>query len=786
MLYYEEFLNFDPSSKTPQWANQLVTRFREHWVPLINARDAEDNMRLVLSRYDMKDVEGMFKDPKKIKMEFLPLAIFEKVRNILIGESEHAGISVDVNAIDPMSEGQRKQDRKLLENRAEIESLLTYLNQSIGLPEYKLSQDPEFKSNGNIEAFDDMGLNSQDPSHLGHFMKTWYRLQHEIDAQNLVNYDIKVNELEQHIPDWINDILGKKAIAMQCYVNEMTGKYEMRYLKPEYVLHIPGVRKDGNDDVCKGYEDVITVSELIKRMGNDFDLEKNILHIIHAVNYRTSRQITGVYDSVTERVYGTGDKQTVEVVPCVADFLNFHVQIGYIEWKSWDCTTSKVGENYHGNYRRYNRSYSYEPTEDTGYKKEAKYHQTTYKSFYLCTSGTTQILYKFGKLYHQVIEGAEDEYSSYSIFHQIKEGPTAAEVAKPWIRLAQETFTKMRWMVRAAKPKGRTYNYDSLIKLANRMYKEGDPVSKLTKAIEFMSDGINEFFVPPTIAGERIGGGGIPNADLPNGLDPTAFTFKDIVEWAVANIKDDLGLNNVRTAYNPKPNDGLGLQMQTTESSINATRYIPMMVDSLIRNGAKHCLLTKQDIVRFKDTLPYNYILSVHGESVVSRLQGLNNIAHHRYNLVLNSLGSYNNRKKIHQDTEIAFERQQITYAVKLMVDSIDDPKKAAQVLMFEQEKEAKRKQEEVRATQEHLERLEQMKGQLQIQRVQIEGQLELQREDLKGQWLYRVEQLKQESEASIKREIMANEPDKQEARASGKIKEIAAKSSIEKQAPLR
>lgn len=790
LLHTKEYLTFNESERDIQWAGRLVTFFRQQWRPLVDPLTAGLNRSLVLSRNDLVSVgelEKMFKDPKKIGMTFLPIAIFERIRNILIGEAENAGIAVRIDAVDPTSDIQRKNDRKLLENRAEIESLMTFLQKSIGLPEYSMKNDRESGLNGSLDGFDEMGLDPTNNEDIGYYMKFWHKLLHEMDAQAMVDHVFAVNEVSQYIPEWINDLLSTKSVALQTYVDEMTGMQVIKRLSPELMLYIPGGRrKDGADDLCKGYEEKVSIGELLRRFGNDFDIEENITWLITAVNYSrgSASAITGVYDGVADKVYGTGAVNTESV--CVwQDFMLCTVTIGYIEWKVWDAAHYKAGIDFHGNFRAYRKNSYYQPTEDTGYKAESRYHQVTYKSYYISLSQQTQTLFKFGKLYHQAIEGAEDEYSAYSIKTYVKEGPPAAEVAKPWITLAQETFLKFRWMVRKSKPKGRSYNYQSLVQLANKMIKEGDPATKVASVIKMFEEGINEIYMTPQLNGERVGGGSNPNFDLPNGLDATAIYFKDIIDWAVVKIMEDMSINQVRTGYNPKANEGLGLQEQTTAASMNATAYLGRSIDWIIRGAAKHVLLTCQDVVRYKDTLPFNYILRLFGEERIERLKSLDQVGLHRYDIMISSMGSYVNRQKVLQDTDFAFQNKLITYDVKLLIDNINDPNRAAYILAFEKKRADRIAREAAEAQQQHELQIATIAQQTQIGQVDTKGKWDVERENVRGKWLYETKKLELEAETNLKREVMDREAEKQQARADGQKQILATKQQLENQRPL-
>jgi hypothetical protein len=105
-------------------------------------------------------------------------------------------------------------------------------------------------------------------------------------------------------------------------------------------------------------------------------------------------------------------------------------------------------------------------------------------------------------------------------------------VAEPWIKLAVELFYKLKWLVRKAKPRGRSYNYESLVKMAKHLIKEGGLKEKLTQVIKLFEEGINEIYTLPEVNGEKMGGGQQVHYDLPNGLDPTAINFKAFLNGA--------------------------------------------------------------------------------------------------------------------------------------------------------------------------------------------------------------------------------------------------------------
>lgn len=779
MLDFREYLETDPRKKDYEWANKTVTRLRSYWKPLISQEVARQNMEIILSRYDMSNVMKMFKDPQKLGMEFLPIAVMEKIRNILVGERVKAGVGANVNALDPTSEQQREKDKKLLETKSELETLISFLQGNIGLPEYKLKNEKRISGknvfNGNVEMFEELGLDSDDPQDRGYFFRAWHRLKHEMDAQQIVNSFIAYNEISDNIEPWVNDILGKKIIAKQTYIDEVTGAITHKYLPPEKVFAIPGKKNDGRDAATIGTQDSVTIGEFIRQMGNSFDLSRDWREMLMALNYYNGKEYTGLYDGNT--LYGDG-KEAVYF----DEFLNFKVQIGYIEWKSIEETVYKKGIDFNGNLRLIKRNPDYQP-EESKYAKESWYNEFTYKAYFLASSTNTQKLYKWGKLYHQMIEGAEDEFSNYSISYKKVPGKTVAEIAKPYLEIAQEAFTKFRWMVRRAKPKGRSYNYESLVQIAKHMINTGDTKADVAAVIKMMEDGINEIFTLPKIDGQRVGGGIIPNQDLPNGLDSTAVSFQAIIDWAVSKISSDLGINDIREGYSPKQNDVYRLQMATLEQSRNATNYIGETIDALMRDIAKHTLILAQDIINFKDSKPYKFLSNLVGEKTLSSIEELDNVAMHRYGVMVNSFSTYIQRQKVLQDTEIAWQSQEIGYETKILIDSIDDFRKAAYILAFEKQRAQKIKDREAQLMHQRALELDQQQSNNRLDEINAKGMWDWRREDRRGWWFWQTTNQSDAMKVTIAQGRNDSRQLEHELKTEGEIAVSQAKSNIEAQA---
>src|SRR5207244_865370 len=175
----------------------------------------------------------------------ISVAMMEKYRNILIAERDKAGVKVGLNSIDPtVVEADKKHDRDLLANRKTIEAAISTLNAKIGEPPFKVKKEL-FK--GNIDQFDEIGLNDEEDEDLNYFFATFWRLLQEIKGELPLNHFFLHNKVAGNITKWCNDILAKKAIAGQVYLNQQSGAVDIKYLAPEQVRVIWGENQDFSD-----------------------------------------------------------------------------------------------------------------------------------------------------------------------------------------------------------------------------------------------------------------------------------------------------------------------------------------------------------------------------------------------------------------------------------------------------------------------------------------------------------------------------------------------------------
>lgn len=780
--FKKDFNELEPEKKDYAWADRLITQFRNFMEPLVDEQRARVNRSYLLGKQDMAKYRKKFVKPEEMPFDFMPLGIFEKTRDILTAERQKAGIYLQLNALDPTAQEERDYDKKLLENASFIESVLTYAQVSMGLPPYQIDKDKEVDgekiAKGNISSFKELGLDANSPEDIAFFFQTHYRLDIEMDAEAAVNHFVLANELAEYISDWADDILAIKAIAGRAFANEITHAPDYKYILPENIRWIKGQRRDGKDAKAIMSVENITVAEFLAKAGSEITPD-NVTQIIESVNFYNGTK----YDGLS---FSTGAVSTPGCTNAVNydSFLNMKIGACYIEWKTIDVDTTKVGLNSLGNYKAWTMPYEWKPAPDNdAYKKEQVWAVTTYKAHFITLSSSTQRLFKFGKLFDQVTYGPEDEYSSFSFQLYKQPGQSAVEVAIPFIDNIHDAWFRFCWILNKAKPKGTRYNYNVIAKIASKMTKEENGKNDVLKVIKMFQDSIDDFYVNDSL-NPNVGGGQNPHFDKPNGLDETITKLYQVIKDQQEQISDKLGINAIREAYSPNPNDGYKLQMQTLAQSRNATEYLSRMIMSTLMNFAKHTLSIVSDMIEFKGK-SYSVIEKAIGFRAVDRLRSLKKVPLHKYGIFVESFNTDVERQQLKQEAQDAWQKGEISYHVYILVKSIDNFKKAAQILAYEKGKDIERKkQEQERIHQQKLEEI-QAASQGEQARIAAEKDMKMSVQQLTNQGLVEVAHINNDADYQIKKQSIDAEPMKAGVRAQAKIQADEAQARIKRGEPV-
>lgn len=785
---------FDESKMTAEWANEVITVYRRDWMPVVSFRDYVINKKYLLSIQDMDDVTKYFDDQEFLNnIKFRPLPIMEKTRNILIDKARKSGIRPYIKAVDPTAIKDKEKDRFRIQNRKKLEGDINGERAKIGLPPFKMGYD---KFKGNIEEFDQMQLNENENSDLDFFFKTYYKLNYETQAQNIVDSVNQLNKSSENASRCIIDILICKHLCKQTYVSPQTGQIKDFYLEPPQVRIIWGNNTDGSDAPVKGWVRNITVMQLLNYLGNMFDFEANWRQLINAINYANGEQFDGFIkggfnynmNSVGEIREGEPERE-YRFLDWTQSY-NYKVAFGYIEWDQIVAHAEKVNPRTN---QMFSAPVDFVPPKRSIFEKKLWYANKIMCSYFIATGDTSQWLYGYGPLYHQLIEGQYDEYARGSITVIREEGIPAIEVAKNYIDLGNYAYYKMLWATHQSKPDVWDYSYESIVEIAKKIQPNtegantpqgaGGMKSAIDSLVKLFKDKLILLHTFPVKDGQVMGGGGTQHSKIPGQLDALAPQLRELIlEWAETQILDKLGMAGIANASQPNPKEGLKLNQLYLSQSNAATGYIYDMYQRFYESSARMILLYTQDIIKHKDTIPYNALKKLVGEEVIASVEELEDIAFHKFGIFVTSLDTMAQKEEMDQAAIIALERGEIEFGQWMLLKQIDDPRVAAMKLTYMKERAAKIAQDRAMELERMRQQTVQMQSDAQMQQIAAKGQFDIQTAQIAGDASVRGKELDYRRDVDTKQMQLMSEAPKQQQRTESDKELLETKANLEQQ----
>ena len=755
MFPIREWFSTKESEKTADLANRIIRFIRINWQPLVAQEEARVGMSYVLGCQEMQFIKNLFQNSTRINLtnennatelrngygekiggstkggaehyhkemqalNFKPLPIWEKLRNVLIAEMKKMGPIVNARSEDPTSVAKKIQDRGFIENKHEIEGLLSYVYSSIGQQPYKMKEHKsrfgEKHDNGNTSDFDAMGLDHGDPADVNFFMENFHKLDEEIAIQNVLDYLLSCNQWMLDIEKWVTDIIAKKAIAATCYVSDVTGALTTKYLSPETVyIYGGGNRKDFNDANAKGYERKVSIKELLDILGNKFDMEKEFNNLLLAITNTMNIEFTGIkpsyrgFVSGTERVSGKNNA-TYDY----DQFMSFKVTLGYIEYSSQNQET-------YGEVTQEAGFYENNQSTSGKYPAKARWETPTYKAYYLAISQVDQILFDYGELNYQDILGASDWISNFTIVTYKDIGDSLAIQSAQIIDMINEAWYKFRYELRRAKPRGRGWNYDSMISSLMEMIPDTNISSfnKLQKVMEMLDSSANEIYTWPIgkdgkqvlLPGNQL------NYDIPNGMSKESMVWWEIMMNGVQYLSDMIGIAPLREGDPGNARDSMNNQFKALEYSQSATYYIPDMLTYMFQQLSVKGAYYAQDIILYKEynSIAYKFLEDAVGDETLDKLAKLGKTGLHRFGIFIESLNQAPLRQKMDAIMADAIKTKAITTAQYLLINDIKSTKKAFLTFAYFEQRNIKIAQQQQAQQAQQQQQAQQMQMQMQM-----------------------------------------------------------------------
>lgn len=747
----------NPNNRGYDWYMKYITVLRMQSRPLFDPIRVMENKKIILSEQSMQKIIDGFKDKDfKKNTKFDQLGIWSRMLNLIVEELTKAPPQCELNATDSQALSDKKSDILLLKQKHILENDLNTIGAKIGDPATVVGKD---KFKGNIDEFERLGLDPNDPDDIAFYEQSGFqRLKYEIAGQALINNIMKANRFDEDtIRKFVIDILAVLGICMQAYVDRITGEIKYRYLFPEEVWGIFGDAEDGSDDVCQGYQRASTVREWIGMVGNSFDWDRDWRKLLSGINFYYGKKYTGFirykknYECFGNESWSRDgncmDAPTSNLVDWSQAYM-FKVYTGYVEWNTVDATATylqkKFTDDLIAGIIDYDTDLGSDVSITSSYEKESFYQEQMYCSYYLATGFSSQYIYNYGKVYLQRLEGAFDEKAKGTMLLYRLEGKSAAEISEPVIDICNQSFYRMKWLLSKVKPPDDEYSYDELIQMSKGFKKEfvqngsnintATPQGLIEALIQYQRENSVKIRFYPQVEGKVIPQ--IPSFPEKRSAEEFLATQMQVtINWGETWIAQKIGLNDIRLGQQENDRQGFRAGMQETQASLNSTGYIYRMVQYLKQHVATVTCNYAQDIVRFQDTIPYNYLKKLLGEDDFENLKLLGDFAQHRYGIFVDDYNTTVDKQMLMDAANKALDtgdgRGGITidqWGVLLMQP---DYKKGLRLLGYYKYKAAKKiraqQLQDMQIQQQNALALEKAKQQT----IQIQGQLAITKEQV-------------------------------------------------------
>jgi len=785
-------LDQDGDEKDIDWASRSVGLVLLNAKPIMSKTDYDLAENILMGKFPDARLDRIFtgatmRTLKEKLSKDSTVYFFERIRNALIDERNQAELTITVNSLDPLKETKKKNDKELLKNRKGIEGLMNEITGNNGMPPIKVEGDDY---SGNVDDFDEQGGDEFDATDVDTFFSMAWGLKDEWAYQNVINNVFKENEVISNYDKYLNKILISLHNCSQVYVDEIEGSIKIKPLYPWQieVLHATGSNDFKDADGFNLPNMQTNIRGFMRKFGSHFDFENDWPQLLTAAT--GTGNSSGGYSGITTRtvtdesqiIYGNSSGQTIDF----HRLIEMPISYRYTEWKTITKVEKQKVVTKEGNI--ISQKVSAANARLDGAPTEIKYHEDTYYAYSLETGNTLNPkVIKWGKVYMQNFDGAQDEYSGFTIKVNKRDGVPVVDIMKPFWNMINVTFKMLEMLVNDIKPDGLNINYSSMLSVAEYLKSNSkdlpdDVKSGVDLFLEMVQESPNLITdTPKGEEGEVLGGGSSGVSVRKNGLNATAVDCMKVIDWCEAKVNLYLGTQGIELI---PPEDGFKVSIENRKRTRAATSFIDFIMLSHLKDISITVMNYAQDITGFKDIPAYKYLEYSVGYKVMEYIASKEK-SPHRYGTFIETFNNDIQLMEIRGRAGQALDQKEITLEQYMVLMSLKNPVQVAMQLAYDRKKAEKKKQEEVMAA---------MKGQDALAEAAFQRQLQL--EDKKGEWQRMARQSEAQgfisaanlnSSARITTEQMKQDGQNNRVASEGqnKLDEINQKANSEAQKPL-
>jgi hypothetical protein len=210
------------------------------------------------------------------------------------------------------------------------------------------------------------------------------------------------------------------------------------------------------------------------------------------------------------------------------------------------------------------------------------------------------------------------------------------------------------------------------------------------------------------------------------------------------------------------------------------------MIDLSFRHTASLILLYIQDILNFKDTLAYKFLLNLTGDDCVQALESIGTeAAPHRFSIYATSYSLVPDKQQQQQELMMAYQNKLVSFSELQLLKAIDEPRVAAKQSAYFQEKAQKRIEQQTLQAQQAAMAMQQQKDKalFDLEKMKVDGGIEKQRIQTNG-FIYQADKM-YAAKIETSDKTAENDKSKEETKLTNEKQLLQDKATIDLQKSL-
>ena len=707
-----------------EWFNQgrgNGNRYLNNWNSFHSLRLYARGEQSIQKYKDELSING---DLSYLNLDWKPIPVISKFVDIVVNGMSNKSYDINAFAQDPFSVKSRTDYAASVEKDMNTKKALLNIKQNLGM---------DFSTTGDLESL------PENREELDIHLQMTPKQNVEIAEEEVINNVLAFNKYEQTKKRLAHDLTTIGIGAVKTSFNKAEG-IVTDYVDPANMIYSYTEDPNFEDIYYVGEVKSISLAELKKQFPNlsPAELEK-------------IQDMPGNSQYVTN--WGNYDENTIQVL--------------YFEYKTYSDQVFKIKKTDQGLEKTLEKPDTFNPPANDNFERISRTIEVLYTGAKVLgtnimlewklaenmtrpTADTTKVMMNYcisaPRMYKGRIESIVSKITSFADMIQI----THLKLQQVMSRIVPDgVFLDMDGLAEVDLGNGTTYNPAEAL---NMYFQTGSVVGR-----SLTQDGeLNRGKVPVQELSSSSGQGKIQS-------------LIGTYQYYLQMIRDVTGLNEARDGSAPAKDSLVGLQKMAANASNIATKHV---LDSLLYLTVRTCeniSLKVADVI--ENPLTENALTNAISTFNTKTLEELMNLQLHDFGIYLELEPEDEEKALLEQNIQVALQTQAIALSDAIDIRQIKNIKLANQFLKLRQNQKIKREQEQQQANiqaqaQANAEASEKA-AMAEVQKQQALTQEKVSIEQAKSQF----EIQRMQTEAQIKRELMAEEFNFQYATSSSKCK---------------